>query len=293
MSNLKGNLDDVYRSMGELIKIANKAKKVISLLSKAASKLNSLLRDQINLSNAKAELQYQKQLLALRKGILNIEEAIKIKRAEAFDGDQWVGNRQLAMDLEILTNSLRINKEALEKVKKEAGLIQMPIKEVTEKVDDLTGSFNDNNSSIKKVNESFDDMDRAMQLIEAQFTELDEAEARNIAGLTKIPTKIKKVEQQTKESTRVMESDWDRLNDNIKSEFLDTVVDMATGAEVTFKDTFRTIGKMWLNTWMNAQFSPSLNISGGGAGGIPGTGGGGFGFSDILSFGKGGYSALS
>jgi len=67
MSNLKGNLDNVYRSMGELIKISNKAKKVISLLSKAASQLNTFLRDQINLSNAKSRVTISKTITSIKK----------------------------------------------------------------------------------------------------------------------------------------------------------------------------------------------------------------------------------
>jgi len=129
-------------------------------------------------------------------------------------------------------------------------------------------------TTIKDSSVEMDDMDRALDLVINQFDALDKAEARAIAGLEPLPKKLKDVAKENKTTTQNIESDWDRLNDNIQSEFIDTFTDMLTGAEVNFKDFAKSILKMWINTTMNMAFNPQMSASNSlvaGAGQAPGT----------------------
>jgi len=87
-------------------------------------------------------------------------------------------------------------------------------------------------SAAKDAAEDLDDMGRAMDLIDAQFKELDEAEARHIAGLDKISNGVKDVSKTIVTETDRSGQVWGNWIDQLTSRAFDgftSIQDMFVG----------------------------------------------------------------
>lgn len=161
--------------------------------------------------------------------------------------------RQLAEDLELLNRQFFVDESIS-----------------FERYDELVNALLGTRDAARDASEELDAMDRALDLIEQQFADLDEAEARQIAGLEKF--------------TDAGKDSFDELNAAIRGwgdNFTNTLVDMVTTGELSFKrladsiirDLLRiaiqmNITQPLFNAIMPGTFPAPTNH----AGGIAGTG---------------------
>jgi tape measure domain-containing protein len=139
-----------------------------------------------------------------------------------------------------------------------------------DRYDQLTDALLGAADAAKKANDEFDAMDRALDLIDEQFAALDEAEARQIAGLDKLGKSADK--------------NFDQMNAAIRgwgNEFTNTLVDMTMNGELSFKKMSDAIIRDLLRIAIQTQITqPLINSVLPGtfptkhSGGIAGAGGG-------------------
>lgn len=281
LKGLSGMVDDTYHSFNDLFR-ALRVNELIDL----QEQWNSLTQE------VKAHKEFiDKNVWSANANIKAVDLTItSLAKKEAVLAD--VNKR-----MEVLNQFLGLNKETQKEVNQELGAADAHYKAYLSHVDKATVAINKKNKALAETCErvrvalscedkllfEYDEIAKATYDREQAIKDLDYALQNTfmttetyIKSLKKIEDEYKgiteetkEIEKQTKESTKVMTSAWEELNINIQSEFINTFVDMLTGAEADFEDFTRSIAKMWLNTTMNMAFSPQMSggLSGGSSGG--------------------------
>jgi hypothetical protein len=276
-SNMDQAFNDLWITIGNILHVEAIVKKSLSAISSFINGVTGTLKI--------AQIE-----------IIAYSEVFAALATDKLDFSDTIGKTFIEI-LREMQNEYGIQSEALRLVDTALGDFNVTTGEAIDKQKELNKELKDNNNIISIGGNAYDDLHNeligftteledtrwALDTINQMYEDGIISVSEYTKGLEKYGEKLKRLEGITDETTREMESDWDRLNTNIQSQFIDTFTDMLFGAKVKFSDFAKSIGKMWVNTFANQMFSPQSILGGSGTGGSASSSG--FGFGDVLSIG--------